>query len=78
MFPLIAISAFFILGIAFFVIGKDDFGLKGVKGDPSNNSTKKNEIVNPELNTKLESNEEKEIVNSEPISERESIDNASD
>ena len=30
MFPLIAIATFFILGIAFFAIGKDDFGIKRV------------------------------------------------
>jgi len=33
MFPLIAISAFFILGIAFFFVGKDDFGIKRINED---------------------------------------------
>ena len=31
MFPLIAIAAFFILGIAFFAFGKDDFGITRLK-----------------------------------------------
>ncbi len=33
MFPLIAIAAFFILGIAFFAFGKDDFGITRLKED---------------------------------------------
>tara|TARA_Y100001968_G_scaffold98745_1_gene88805 strand:- start:358 stop:543 length:186 start_codon:yes stop_codon:yes gene_type:complete len=45
MFPLIAISAFFILGIAFFAIGKDDFGIKRIKEDSNVNSTRKEEEV---------------------------------
>ena len=40
MIPLIAIATFFILGIAFFVFGKDDFGITRLKEDP-NNTTKK-------------------------------------
>ena len=36
MFPLIAISAFFILGIAFFAFGKDYFGITPLKEDPNN------------------------------------------
>ena len=35
MFPLIAIAAFFILGIAFFAFGKDDFGITRLKEDPN-------------------------------------------
>ena len=44
MFPLIAIAAFFILGIAFFAFGKDDFGITRLKEDQSNTSIKKTEI----------------------------------
>ena len=44
MFPLIAIIAFFILGIAFFAFGKNDFGITKLKEDESNTSTKKNKI----------------------------------
>ena len=42
MFPLIAIAAFFILGIAFFAFGKDDFGITRLKEDP--NYSPENEI----------------------------------
>ena len=56
MFPLIAISAFFILGIAFFAIGKDDFGIKRIKEDSNNNYSKDNEVKkNPEKISKNES-----------------------
>ncbi len=44
MFPLIAIAAFFILGIAFFAFGKDDFGITRLKEDQSTTSIKKKEI----------------------------------
>ena len=37
MFQLLAILAFFILGLAFFAIGKDDFGIKRIKPDSNNN-----------------------------------------
>ena len=40
MFPLIAISAFFILGISFFAIGKDDFGIKRINEDSNDASSK--------------------------------------
>ena len=35
MFPLLAIAAFFILAIVFFVLGKDDFGITRLKEDPN-------------------------------------------
>ena len=44
MFPIIAIVAFFILGILFFAFGKDDFGITRLKEDQSNTSIKKTEI----------------------------------
>ena len=53
MFPLIAIAAFFILGIAFFVIGKDDFGIKRVKEVSNDTSVKRKDVVNQESALKL-------------------------
>ena len=47
MFPLIAIAAFFILGIAFFAFGKDDFGITRLKEDPNNTPKKDIEISTP-------------------------------
>ena len=44
MFPLIAISAFFVLGISFFAIGKDDFGITRLKEDPKNTPKKEKQI----------------------------------
>ena len=44
MFPLIAITAFFILGIAFFAFGKDDFGITRLKEDSNNSPEKEIEI----------------------------------
>tara|TARA_Y100001968_G_scaffold230796_1_gene213643 strand:+ start:405 stop:602 length:198 start_codon:yes stop_codon:yes gene_type:complete len=42
MFPLIAIAGFFILGIAFFAIGKDDFGIKKVEEVSDKTSSEEN------------------------------------
>ena len=52
MFQLIAIIAFFVLGLAFFAIGKDDFGIKRIKEDSSNNGpkVKEKENIKGELN----------------------------
>ena len=44
MFPLIAIAAFFILGIGFFALGKDDFGITRLKEEPNDNPEKEIEI----------------------------------
>ena len=44
MLPLIAIAAFFILGIAFFAFGKDDFGITRLKADTENTPEKEKEI----------------------------------
>ena len=54
MFPLIAVSAFFILGIAFFAIGKDDFGIKRVKEVANDTSTEVKEIVSLETSSEIE------------------------
>ena len=79
MFPLIAIAAFFILGIAFFVIGKDDFGIKRVKEVSNDTSVKRKELVNPESAPKDQSEEEKkELVRGESSSEIDSGSNTSD
>tara|TARA_Y100001968_G_scaffold208925_1_gene192018 strand:+ start:1320 stop:1496 length:177 start_codon:yes stop_codon:yes gene_type:complete len=43
MFPVIAITSFFILGIAFFAIGKDDFGIKKIK-EVSNKTSSKEKV----------------------------------
>ena len=70
MFPLIAIAAFFILGITFFVIGKDDFGIKRVKGVSIDNSVKEKKVENPESSPNDESSEEKkDLVSAESSSE---------
>ena len=79
MFPLIAIAAFFILGIAFFVIGKDDFGIKRVKEVSNDTSVKRKEVVNPESAPNDWSIEEKkELVSAESSSEIDSGSNTSD
>tara|TARA_Y100001968_G_scaffold262075_1_gene250159 strand:- start:121 stop:282 length:162 start_codon:yes stop_codon:yes gene_type:complete len=44
MFPLIAIAGFFILGIAFFAFGKDDFGITRVKEDPNDSPSNLKEV----------------------------------
>ena len=79
MFPLIAIAAFFLLGIAFFVIGKDDFGIKRVKGESNDSNLKDKEVRNPESDQKNNSPEEtKELVRAESSSEFDSSMNKSD
>ena len=78
MFPLLAIAAFFILGIAFFAIGKDDFGIKKVKGVSNDTSSKEKEILNTEPEVSNESTEEKEIVSSETSSQLEATAKAND
>ena len=55
MFPLLAIAAFFVLGIAFFAIGKDDFGIKRVKEVSNNTSSKEKVVENTEMTPKNES-----------------------
>ena len=78
MFPLIAITAFFILGIAFFAIGKDDFGIKRVKEVSNDTSIKEKEVVNTSTAKKNDSTEEKELVSLESSSQIDSSANASD
>ena len=78
MFPLLAIALFFILGIAFFAIGKDDFGIKRIKEVSNDTSTKEKSILNTETEVKHESTEDKEIVTSETSSETETTAKTTD
>ena len=79
MFPLIAIAAFFILGIAFFAIGKDDFGIKRIKEDSKDISLEGKDVINPELAPKNGSaDEKKELVSAETLSEIDSSNDTSD
>ena len=78
MFPLIAISAFFILGIAFFAIGKDDFGIKRIKEDSNDTSSKDNVVTNIETTSNNESNEESDTVSKETLKDNEVATNTSD
>ena len=78
MFPLIAISAFFILGIAFFAIGKDDFGIKRIKEDSNDTSSKDNVVTNLETTSNNESTEGKDEVSEEPLKDHEVNANTSD
>ena len=81
MFPLIAIVAFFILGIAFFAIGKDDFGIKRVKevsNDPPVEG-KDNDVINPEpISKSVSTDEKKELVSAETSPEIDSGNETSD
>ena len=79
MFPLIAIAAFFILGITFFVLGKDDFGIQRVKEVSDDTSINKKKVINPESDTNDESSKEKkELVIPESSSVIDSVSNTSD
>ena len=72
MFPLIAIAAFFVLGIAFFAIGKDDFGIKKIKEKPIDTSSKANAVVSQEKIPTNETTLDMETVNAESTTESES------
>ena len=78
MFPLIAISAFFILGIAFFAIGKDDFGIKRVKDDSNDTSSKEKEVMNLETRSNNESTEGENEVSKNTLQEKEVTANITD
>ena len=78
MFPLIAISAFFILGIAFFAIGKDDFGIKRVKEDSNDTSSKEKEVMNLERTSNNDSVEGMNEVSEDPLQEKEVTANIND
>ena len=78
MFPLIAISAFFILGIAFFAIGKDDFGIKRVKEDSNDTSSNEKKVINLETTSNNESAEGSNEESEDPLQEKEVTANFTD
>ena len=78
MFPLIAISAFFILGIAFFAIGKDDFGIKRVKEDSNDTSSKEKEVMNLKTTSNNESTDGENDASEDPLQEKELNANITD
>ena len=78
MFPLIAISAFFILGVAFFAIGKDDFGIKRIKEDSNDTSSKDNVVTNLETTSNNDSVEGMNEVSEDPLKEKEVTANIND
>tara|TARA_Y100001968_G_C19320474_1_gene698966 strand:- start:518 stop:757 length:240 start_codon:yes stop_codon:yes gene_type:complete len=78
MFPLIAITAFFLLGIAFFIFGRDDFGITRLKEVSKDTNLKENKVTELESLPKNKSPEEnKELVNAESSSEISQGSNAS-
>ena len=78
MFPLIAITAFFILGVAFFAIGKDDFGIKRVKEESNDTSTKEKAEKNPLQETNIEYPKLEETSISGSVSDNDSTTNISE
>ena len=78
MFQLIAISAFFILGVAFFAIGKDDFGIKRIKEDSNDTSSQKKKLECPEEDLSNKSTQDLEEANSKNESESEVTSEISD
>ena len=78
MFPLIAISAFFILGIAFFAIGKDDFGIKRIKEDSNVTSSKEKEVMNLETTSNNESTVGDSEASEDPLQKNELTSNITD
>ena len=72
MVQIIAIAAFFVFGIAFFAIGKDDFGIKRIKEASPDSYTKGNEVVNMEKMAMNESTKNKEELSSDPLIENQS------
>ena len=78
MFPLIAISAFFLLGIAFFIFGKDDFGITRLKEVSNDTNLKVKKVTTLDSISKNETTSaKKEAVNAEISSETNSSSNTS-
>ena len=71
MFQIIAILAFFTLGIAFFAIGKDDFGIIKIKEDSNNISSKDKKIEFPEEELSNKSTQDIQEVSNENKSDSE-------
>ena len=79
MLPLIAIAAFFLLGIAFFIVGKDDFGIKRVKEVSGDLKPTEKNIINMESASKNDSSEKnKGLVGADLSSEIDSVSNVSE
>ena len=74
MFPLIAIAAFFILGIAFFAIGKDDFGIKKVNEGSNKMIKQEEEIIEKQITKGNQFSEVKQELNSKPLTKSESTE----
>ena len=73
MFQLLAILAFFILGLAFFAIGKDDFGIKRIKEDSNDSSIKVKELERPKGELSNKPSQDIEEVSSEKQSDSETL-----
>ena len=70
MLPLIAIAAFFLLGVAFFIFGKDDFGITRLKEVSNDTNLKENKVTSLKSVTNSESQKaSKELVNIERSSD---------
>ena len=78
MFQLTAILAFFILGLAFFAIGKDDFGIKKIKEDSIDSPTKDNKLKSSERELSNKPTQDIQEVNSESKSRLEANSKISD
>ena len=65
MFQLLAIITFFILGLAFFAIGKDDFGIKKIKEDLNDSSYKDKELDSPDVELNNKPNKDKQEISIE-------------
>ena len=77
MFPLMAVSAFFILGISFFAIGKDDFGIKQIKEVSNDTSSTDKEVLNSETISE-ESNKGKDEIIADSLKDQKVTTNISD
>tara|TARA_B100000579_G_C22539040_1_gene714328 strand:- start:72 stop:308 length:237 start_codon:yes stop_codon:yes gene_type:complete len=73
MFQLIAILVFFALGIAFFAIGKDDFGIKRIKEDSDDTSSKDKGLESSEEKSNNGSNSDVKEISSENSIDSEAI-----
>ena len=78
MFQLIAILVFFILGLAFFAIGKDDFGIKRIKEDSNDSSSKNKKLENTKAELSNRSSPYVDEVNTETNSDSKTKSKISD
>ena len=78
MFQLSAILVFFILGLAFFAIGKDDFVIKKIKEDSIDTPSRDNNLESSERELSNKSNQDIQEVNTENKSSLEANSKISD